>query len=73
MKTIFGVLSLLILLTIGGVLAGMARHEMTIAAGGSSAVIDATTTGSASPKSLQNREHTVEAAVEQGQRVTGNK
>lgn len=66
MKTIFGVLSLLVVLAIVGAVAVSDLHQIEIAAGGSGAVISATTTGATSQQQSQtiqqNLEHSVEAA-----------
>jgi len=65
MKTIFGVLSLLVVLASVGVVAVSDLHRIEIAAGGSSAVISATTPATPPQQIQQNFEHSVEGAIQQ--------
>lgn len=70
MKIVAAALSLLSVLAIVGVLAARDLRHIEFAAGGSSAVIYATTSSAPSPQqrqqNQQNLEHTVEVAVPQG-------
>ena len=68
MKTIAGVLSLLVVLAIVGVFAAVDLHQITIAAGGSSAVISAPATGVTPQQQIQSRgQASGEVAVQQVQ------
>lgn len=66
MKTISGVLSLLVVLAIVGVFVATDLHQITLAAGGSSAVISATKTGVTPPQQIQQLvQNSGEVAVQQ--------
>ena len=68
MKTIAGVLSLLVVLAMVGVFAAADLHQITIAAGGPGAVISASTTVATPQQQIQpRRQASGEVAVQQVQ------
>lgn len=68
MKTIAGVLSLLVVLAMVGVFAAADLHQITIAAGGPGAVISASTAVATPQQQIQPQGQTsVEVAVQQAQ------